>query len=60
MILNPYSAPYGDVFLIELAQDKVHVGSVNYNLNFYDMEDSCYAFMKGRKTGRIKNQILFR
>ena len=48
MILNPYSAWYDETFLIKLATDEIKIGAVSYNYNFYDQEDSCYAFMKGK------------
>ena len=47
MILNTYAGMDDQSFLIELATDTHKMGNFNYNMAIHDIEDSCYAFMKG-------------
>jgi hypothetical protein len=47
LILNAYAADDNLGFLIELETDAISFASIDYNSNVFEIDDSCYAFVKG-------------
>lgn len=47
LILNTYAADDNLGFLVELDTDAISFASIDYNSNVFEIDDSCYAFVKG-------------